>query len=116
MFPQSSKEFCFTNALRQFTLPTFGGGGSYFREQTKISPIMSVMHQIPGVALSLVSPQKLEGDTVNIFNTRGHVQANIEDFSSPLLFPFFVSLSHSHSPLCFSNVCAVEDKSKALFY
>lgn len=29
-----------------------GGGGSYFREETKISPIMSVMHQIPGVASS----------------------------------------------------------------
>lgn len=35
--------------------------------------------------------------------------------SSPLL-SFFVSLSHPHSLLCFSNVCAVEDKSKALFY
>lgn len=47
-----------------------GGGGrgaekkkcfSYFREQTKISPIMSVMHQIPGVALNAVSSQKTAG-------------------------------------------------------
>lgn len=33
---------------------------------------MSVMHQIPCVAMNLVSPLKLEGDTVNIFNTQGH--------------------------------------------
>lgn len=50
------------------------------------------MHQIPGVALNLVSSQKLEGDTVNIFNTQGHFQANIEDispfFHSPSLFHF----------------------------
>lgn len=52
---------------------------------------MSVMHQIPGVALNLVSPQKLQGDMVNIFSTRGHVQANIEDFS-----PLFSSLSLFH--------------------
>lgn len=41
---------------------------SYFREQTKIYPIMSVMHQIPCVAMNLVFPLKPEGDTVNIFN------------------------------------------------
>lgn len=43
---------------------------SYFRGQTKIFPIMSVMHQIPGVASSFVPPQKLQGDTVNIFSLR----------------------------------------------
>lgn len=40
---------------------------------------MSVMHQLPRVAANLVSPLKLEGDTVNIFNTQGHFQANIEN-------------------------------------
>lgn len=75
---------------------------------------MSVMHQIPGVALNLVSPQKLEGDMVNIFNARGHVQANIEDFS-PLLsslslfhFPFFAFqtsvLLRTNQRLYFTNV------------
>lgn len=56
---------------------------------------MSVMHQIPGVALSLVSPQKPEGDTVNIFNARGHVRANTEDFCflfSPLPLSRFLTL------------------------
>lgn len=67
---------------------------------------MSVMHQIPGAALNLVSPQKLEGDTVNIFNTRGHVQANIEDFPYPsyLLFLCF-TFPLSFPSLLFKRLC-----------
>lgn len=39
------------------------------------------------------SPKKLEGDMVNIFNTRGHIQANIKTFlPSSLLFS--LSLFH----------------------
>lgn len=54
---------------------------------------MSVMQPVPGVALSLVSPQKLEGDTGNIFNARGHVRADAEDFHfSPLPLSRFLTL------------------------
>lgn len=79
---------------------------------------MSVMRHIPSVALNLVSPQKLEGDTVNIFNARGHAQANIEDFSPLLsslslfhfltLIPFFAFqtslLLRTNQRLYFTNV------------
>lgn len=89
---------------------------SYFREQTKIHPIMSVMHQIPCVAMNLVSPLKLEGDMVNIFNTQGHHQTEMEFFSLPCVSPSQFSFLALVSISCFSNVCAAEDKSKATFY
>lgn len=104
LFPQSSKVFCFTNALQQLTLPFKREKKyfSYFREQTKIHPIMSVMHQIPCVAMNLVSPLKLEGDTVNIFNSQGHWNGVL---FFPVCFSVLVFLSSLSSSVCFKRLC-----------
>lgn len=122
LFPQSSKVFCFTNALRQFTLPTSGGG----RGKKMFLILQRANQNIPYYVCDASNPwcgpefslsPKNQRVTRSIYSTHKATSRLIRRtfLSFSPVFPLFHFLA-SRSRLCFSNVCAAEDKSKALFY
>lgn len=68
LFRHPSEEFCSTNALRPFLLPTSEGFLFFYTSEgkTETCPIMSLMHEICGVALNLAPASNTGGATRSI--------------------------------------------------
>lgn len=87
------------SGLPQLTLPTFRGwgvGGGHTSESQPKYPLLCrwCIQSLVWPRVQFL-PQKLEGDTVNIFNARGLVQADTGDFwfpFSPLPLSRFLTL------------------------